>query len=446
MNSNPADSTDTLLLDLAEDAYLYLYPLVLMDVTRRTSTSIPAGERPGFGPMNAFTHLREFPPGDFKEVVRPNFDTLYSTMWFDVSQEPLVVSVPETQGRYYMLPLLDMWTDVFAVVGSRTTGSAAGSYAIVPPAWAGTLPDGVQRINSPTPIGWIVGRTQTNGAHDYGAVHAIQDGFTTTPLSQWPNLQRRIPSPSAAGIDTSIPPVQQVESMTGREFFEYAADLVVLNPPHTVDQPMISRMTRLGMEPGASFEFKTATTQVGAAIERAPAAAQSRMSESAPRANPVVNGWATPLLAMGVYGTAYLRRAIVARIGLGANLVEDAIYPVAYFDETGSPPHGDHDYVLHFDAEELPPADAFWSVTMYDGDGFTVTNTLDRYALGDRDPLTFNGDGSLDLYLQHDDPGESKRSNWLPAPRGPLGITLRLYSPRRSALDGSWTPPPLRRV
>lgn len=438
-------SSDDELNELAEEAYLYFYPLVLMDVTRRVTTRMAAGKRPGFGPSNQFTHLRAFPPGDFQEVVRPNFDTLYSTLWFDIRDQPIVVSVPETLGRYYMLPLLDMWTDVFAVIGSRTTGSAAGSYAIVPSGWSGKLPDEVERITSPTPLGWILGRTQTNGESDYTAVHAVQDGFTATPLSEGMMETKSTQSAHEDDIDSSAPPVVHVEAMSGQDFFEYAADLLYIHPPHIVDQPIIARLARLGIRPGESFDYPKASAHVQAAIARAPLIAQARMTQAAPRANPIVNGWATPLLAMGVYGTAYLRRAIVARIGLGANLVEDAIYPVAYLDEEGEPPKGEHDYVLHFDNDELPPVSAFWSVTMYDEAGFTVGNRLARYALGDRDPLVFNEDGSLDLFLQHEDPGDARRPNWLPAPVGPLGVTLRLYSPRRSALDGSWSPPPLRR-
>jgi hypothetical protein len=159
--------------------------------------------------------------------------------------------------------------------------------------------------------------------------------------------------------------------------------------------------------------------------------------------HPVVDGWSQPTFTMGVYVTDYWRRAMIAKVGLGANLVEDAIYPVLFHDATGNTPVGEVDYVLHFDADALPPADAFWSVTMYDGDGFPVLNDLDRYALGDRDPLVYNPDGSLDLYLQGSDPGDARRPNWLPAPAGPLGVTMRLYDPRPEVLDGSWTPPPL---
>jgi len=427
---------------IAEEAYLYLYPLVTMEVTRRITANVPAGVRPGFGPANAFTHLRAFPPGDFKEVIRPNYDTLYSILWFDLREEPVVVSAPDTGGRYYMLPMLDMWTDVFAVVGSRTTGTAAGHYALVGPGWDGRLPAGVERIDAPTPIGWIVGRTQTNGPADYATVNAIQDGFVATPLSQWPGAPAALAGSHDPSIDMS-PPRLQVEAMSGPAFMALGAELMRLHRPHPTDQPIRARMARLGLRPGEPFDAEGADAAVLAAIDAAPAAAQRRMTETEPRLSPLVNGWAMPTFGMGVYGTDYMRRAVVARIGLGANLVEDAIYPVLYADASGGRPSGDNDYVLRFEPGALPPADAFWSVTMYDGHGFPVPNPLERYAIGDRDPLRYADDGSLTLYLQHEDPGDERRDNWLPAPRGPLGITLRIYGPRPEALDGRWAPPPI---
>jgi hypothetical protein len=417
-----------------------------MEVTRRITANVPAGIRPGFGPTNYFTHMRAFPPGDFKEVVRPNFDTLYSIVWFDLRDEPLVISVPDTAGRYYMLPFLDMWTDVFAVVGSRTTGTGAGHFALVGPGWMGELPDGVQRIDAPTTMGWVIGRTRTDGVADYAAVHAVQDGYVATPLSVWPG----VPSAPATIIDDTIdmrtPPLEAVLALSGVELLGRSAEIMMLHKPHLSDQPVVARMRRLGLRVGEPFETDRLEPDVVAAIEAGADEARSRMVRTQAQIHPVVNGWSQPTFAMGVYGTDYLRRAIIAKVGLGANRVEDAVYPVLYEDAAGGTPTGDVDSVLHFDAGGLPPADAFWSVTMYDGSGFTVPNALDRYALGDRDPLTFNADGSLDLYLQHDDPGEARRSNWLPAPRGPIGVTLRLYDPRPEVLDGTWTAPPLTRA
>ncbi len=424
---------------IAEEAYLYLFPLVLMDVTRRVTTSLPEGVKPGFGPMNLFTHMRAFPPGDFREVVRPNFDTLYSILWFDLRSEPVVVSVPDTNGRYYMLPMLDMWTDVFAVVGSRTTGTGEGAYALVGPGWEGDLPLGLSRIDSPTPFGWIIGRTRTDGAADYPNVHRVQDGFRATTLSHFPAIVAP-DDPIDPDVDMGRSPLDQVLSMDAVEFFGYAAELMRLHPPHVTDQPIVARMRRLGVETGEPFSPHAGLIDV---IQSAAKAAQQRMVDVQGMLSPVVNGWAMPTFGMGVYGTDYLRRATVARIGLGANLPEDAIYPVLYHDETGAVPDGANRYVLHFDADALPPADAFWSLTMYDGDGFTVPNGLHRYALGDRDPLVYGVDGSLDIVIQHNDPGGTETQNWLPAPLGPLGLTLRLYGPRPEVLNRVWEPPPL---
>jgi hypothetical protein len=431
---------------IAEEVYLYLFPLVLMDVTRRVSCNLPAGARPGFGPMNQFSHMRAFPPGDFKEVVRPNFDTLYSIAWLDLRSEPAIVSVPDTGGRYYMLPMLDMWTDVFNVVGSRTTGTGEGHYAITGPGWDGKLPAGVERIEAPTDFVWIIGRTQTNGVSDYEAVHEIQDGFVVTPMSRWPET----PLPAEDLIDSELnmktPPLDQVLSMDGVEYLSYAAELMVLHRPHLVDQPTLARMSRIGLHPGEPFQADQLSAEAGSAIKEAPTAAQRLMEWLEPRLSPVVNGWGIATFGMGAYGTEYARRAVVAKIGLGANLVDDAIYPVLFFDENEEVPDGANDYVLHFDRETLPPADAFWSVTMYDGEGFPVPNEIERYALGDRDPLVYNEDGSLDLYIQSQDPGGARSQNWLPAPEGPLGVTLRLYSPRPEVKRGEWAPPLLKRV
>jgi hypothetical protein len=427
---------------IAEEAYLFGFPIVLMEQTRRIATNVPADQRPGSGPMNWFTHLRAFPPGDFKEVVRPNFDTLYSLLWFDLRNEPLVISVPDTAGRYYMLPFLDMWSDVFAVLGRRATGTGAGHYVLVGPGWSGPLPDGVERLVAPTSVGWALGRTQTNGVADYAAVHRIQDGLVATPLSRWPDAPTPPPATPDSTVDMTTATLDQVLALSGVEMLRRTAELMIENPPHPGDQPVLARMRRLGLVTGQRLDVDGLDTEVREAIEAGASSARARMSKIR-QLHPVVNGWSQPTFAMGTYGTDYWRRATVAKVGLGANRVEDAVYPILIHDATGVPPVGETRYVLHFDADALPPADAFWSVTMYDGDGFTVPNDLDRYALGDRDPLVYNADGSLDLYLQHDDPGEARRANWLPSPTGPLGVTMRIYDPRPEVLDGLWSPPPL---
>jgi hypothetical protein len=452
MSSSTSNTAVTQTLDeqtarlIGVEAYLYLYPLVTMDVTRRQLTNIQAGEMPGRGPMNTVSHIREFPAADFRVVVRPNFDTLYSSAWLDLSGGPMVVSAADTGGRYYMLPMLDMWTDVFATPGSRTSGTQAADFAVVPPGWEGTLPGGVQRIDAPTPYVWMIGRTQTNGPADYDAVHKVQDGYTITPLARLGQAAQPVQAEVDSSVDMTTPPLEQVNALSAADYFTYAAELMKLHPPHPTDWSVLARANRIGLQPGQSFDWDALDPAVQQTLEGAPAEALAAMQAKLPTLAPVTNGWLMNTDSIGVYGDYYLKRAIVSMAGLGANPPEDAVYPLAETDADGQPLDGDNDYVLHFNKDELPPVDAFWSVTMYDADGFQVANPINRFAIGDRDALTYNRDGSLDLYLQHEDPGADKQSNWLPAPRGPLGVTMRLYAPRPVVLHGHWAPPPIKRT
>jgi hypothetical protein len=355
--------------------------------------------------------------------------------------------------RFFQLPVYDMWTDAFASPGQRTTGSEPGQWALVPPGWSGRLPEGVDAIQAPTSWLWIIGRTQTNGPADYGAVHAIQDGYLLTPLSEWGGgavaqvapEAGPVPDPDtvADDIDRDTPPLQQLATLSSPAFFDRALALLAVHPPHLTDWSLVARMARIGLVPGAGFGDLDPAVQK--ALVDVPAGAQAVMAQALPRLANVVNGWQVNIDTMGVYGNSYVKRAIVAMVGLGANAAEDALYPLLQTDAAGQRMRGELDYVIHFEADGLPPVDAFWSVTMYDGKGFPVANPLDRFALGDRDDLSFNPDGSLDLYLQPSSPGPGLESNWLPSPEGPIGVTMRLYAPRPEALDGTWSPPPVVR-
>lgn len=433
-------------LRIAVEGYVYLYPLVTMEVTRKQLTNVEAGKVFGRGPMNAFSHMRSYPDAEMRAVVRPNFDTLYSSAWLDLSKEPLVVSSPDTKGRYFLLPMLDMWSDVFAVPGKRTSGTAPASWALAAPGWKGTLPAGVQRIDAPTSFVWIIGRTQTNGPKDYDAVHEVQNGYTITPLSRWGRPALPVPAPVDPSVDMTTPPLVQVNTMPAAKFFGLGAELMKANPPHATDWSTLARLRRIGFEPGKPFDLASLPRETREAVEKAPAEALSLLKAKLPTLARVANGWQMNTDTMGVYGNYYVKRAIVAMVGLGANQPEDAVYPLNLVAADGKPVVGTHRYVLHFSKDELPPADAFWSATMYDAEGFQVPNPINRFAIGDRDPLKYNADGSLDILIQHDSPGPEQESNWLPAPKGVCGITLRLYAPRPQALDGRWNPPAIRVV
>jgi hypothetical protein len=424
-------------------AVIYGLPLVMMDLTRNRMTNVshPGGTA---APVNQFANAPIFPPATFKNVVRANVDTLYSSAFLDLSSEPLVLSVPDTNGRYYLLPMFDAWTNVFATPGARTTGTAAKSFAIIGPNWTGALPAGLREFKSPTNKVWILGRTQTNGPEDYAAVHAVQAGFKLVPLSQFDK-----PYTAPAGVvnpdaDMKTPPVEQFKKMTGVEFLTALAALLKSNLAPAADAPMLAKLATIGVIPGHAFDPSKLDPAVAEGLEGIVPAAIAALQEQGKHFGQSINGWHIPKMNVGAFGTDYDTRALIALIAFGANLPEDALYPTSFVDGEGKPLNGANRYTLHFDAGLTPPVNAFWSVTMYDPDSFFVENPIHRYAISSWMPLKHNGDGSLDIYIQHESPGADKESNWLPAPDGGFNVTMRMYWPRDhspSILDGSWKPP-----
>ena len=449
----PAPITEQEARAIGADAYVYFYSLVTMDISRKQFTNIEPGKELGKGPMNMFVSVPEYPPADFKGVVRSNFDTLYSIAWLDLTKEPMIVSAPDTGGRYYLLPMLDMWTDVFASPGWRTTGTTAATYIVTPRGWrpdlrdrfidALGLPKNTQRIEAPTPYVWIIGRTKTDGPPDYDTVHKIQAGYKVTPLSEW----GKTPSPAEVkidpGVDMKTPPKIQVDRMPAGKYFAYAAELLKFNPPHLTDEPIVAQMQRIGIVPGQSFDIEKLSPAARKGLEAAPETAQKLMEWKLPTLARVANYWSMNTDTMGVYGNYYLKRAIVTQLGLGANLPEDAIYPLNLGDAAGRPLDGANKYTIHFDKDAAPPVQAFWSITLYDSEGFQVGNSLNRFAVSSWMPFKYNPDGSLDLYLQNESPGKDMEANWLPAPKGAFNLTMRLYAPKSEALTGKWNPPPV---
>jgi hypothetical protein len=431
---------------IAADAYVFGYPLVLMDVTRRVMTSVPAPDDRGRAPRNRFGHIRTFPDATFKDIVSPNADTLYSTAWLDLSTEPLVLELPEMEDRYYLMQMMDAWTNVFASPGTRTTGNGRQRIAIVGPTWRGRLPEELLEIRSPTSLAWILGRTKTNGKDDYAAVNAIQDQYELTPFSAWKDGKRVSKSGDDDGIEWSTPPPEQIQRMSPGAFFSRMNALMAANPPAIADEASMRRFAAIGVSPGRPFDVRGMGSVIMHGIQRGARAGLEHISIDARRPHGrIVNGWDV-MTNLGQYGTDYIFRAVVALLGLGANLPDDAIYPRAVADGDGDPLHGANRYALRFPKHATPPVRAFWSLTMYDEKQAFVANPIDRYAIGDRDPLVYDRDGSLTLHLQNDAPTGDRKANWLPTPRGPFNVLLRLYWPERSAVDGSWEIPPIERI
>jgi hypothetical protein len=429
-----AQSTGLPLRGLAERAYLYAYPLVLLEATRAAM------------PVNRFTHVPQFPRPDSRQVIRPNADTLYSTAWLDVSREPILIYVPDANGRFYLLQFMDAWTDTFADPGKRTTGTAAAWFAIVGPHWTGRLPDRVVRLEAPTNIVWLLGRTQTNGAADYDNVRAFQNGMRIMPLSAYPNGAQVLGSALAFGSAAGTPP-DRVKAMEPLAFFSAFATALKANPPHPADAPMVRDLATLGLIPGRNLDQTTLTAEQRGALDEGARAASARIERlvtaAAASAKP---GWGAFNRTVGRYGTDYVGRAATARLGLGANPPEDAVYITSAADIEGVPLNGSMQYRIHFDKAALPPVRAFWSMTAYDQDGYFIPNAINRYAIGDRDHLTFNANGSLDLIVQSRSPGTDREPNWLPCGDRPFNLTIRLYWPDEAIINGIWRPPALERL
>ena len=432
---------------LATDAYVYGYPLVTMEMTRRIMTNVaaPAGTR---APMGQFARIREYPNAAFRDVTAPNADTLYTIAWADVGKEPWVLSLPDMKGRYYLFPMLDGWTSVFQVPGARTTGTGAQTYAITGPGWKGTLPAGVKEYKSPTSLVWMLGRIYCTGTpEDYAAVHALQDQCKLVPLSAWGKDY----TPPAGTVDPKVDMKtavrEQVNALDAVSYFTLLAELMKTNPPTPADADTVARFARIGLVPGQDFDKTKLKADF---VARIPHIAFDRIMLQLKVGKSVknVNGWLYDTVT-GLYGTDYLNRALVTAIGLGANLPQDAIYPMSLKDADGSDYEGKNKYVMRFAKGQLPPVKGFWSLTMYDADFFFVANPLNRYSISARQKLKENADGSTDLYIQNESPGADRESNWLPAPKGKFQLMLRLYWPTEtppSIIDGTWSPPPAKKV
>ena len=425
---------------LGAEAYLFGYPLVIMDVTRSNSALT-------IGPENQLRRVRQFPDANFRDVVRPNADTLYTSGFIDMAQGPWVFELPANAQRYEVMPFMDAWTNVFAAPGTRTLGAAGARLLLAGPSWQGSTPTGLTLVRAPTQMVWLIGRTQTNGVADYPLVHRLQDGIKLRSLSDWqadPSAAERVSTGWRAAPSKPMPPLEQMRSMTTETFFSRFSMLLVNNPPTSADGAMLVKLERIGLKAGqpppwgalqrwcVSLGRWIADFKVASELKKPPA---------------LVRGWQTPPATLGNYGTDYNTRAVVAMIGLGANLPADAMYPNARVDANGQALDGSRRYRLHFKADELPPVNAFWSVTAYGADDFFIDNPLQRFALGDRDPLLIDADGSLDLLVQAVAPEGDMKRNWLPVKSGQAFLlNARLYWPKATALKGQWGMPAVERV
>ena len=431
-------------ITLGAEAYLYGYPLVMMETTRVQSAKY-------IGPENQLRLVRQFPNAQFKDVVRPNVDTLYTTAFISMKEGPWVFEMPANDKRYELMPFMDAWTNVFASPGTRTSGNQGATYLLAGPEWDGQVPKGMTHLKSPTDMVWLIGRTQTNGAADFATVHELQKRLR---LTKWPTPEnstsantdsKREAKPDwQVSLEPSLPPVAQMKALSTPEFFNRLMQLMVSNPASKEDVPLIARLAQLEIKPGQAVHLSWSNAlsfSLGRWIanQRVMKALNTKAQDGS---------WSYPPLNLGRYGTDYNMRAAVAMVGLGANLPEDAMYPNTALDHRGKALNGQHRYRLHFAANSLPPVKAFWSITAYGADEYLIDNPMQRFALGDRDPLVFNADGSLDIWIQASTPDQKEAAaNWLPVQLGaPFLLNARLYWPEDKALNGQWKMPVVERL
>ncbi|MCL4501132.1 MAG: DUF1254 domain-containing protein [Deltaproteobacteria bacterium] len=448
-NLNQAQALEAEALRLGVEAYIYGYPLVTMEITRRVMTNAVKPDA-RCAPMGQFATMRAFADASFREITAPNADTLNSIAWLNLDQEPYVLSLPEARNRYYLIPLLDAWTNVFQILGPRTTGTKAQVYAITGPNWKGALPAGIQEIKSPTNLVWILGRTYCTGtAEDFQKVHALQEQYRLVPLSAYGKPYTPPQGKVNPAIDMKTPVREQVNRLDAETYFKLLAALIKDNPPAAEDAPLVDKMAKMGLLPSQEFDLTKMNPAVAKGLKSVPFVAQEKIRTERQKLGPLANGWQFST-KLGVYGTDYLLRALTTWIRLGANRGQDAIYAISEEDPDGKPYDGYQRYVLHFDKGQLPPVKAFWSLTLYDSQFFLAVNPLNRYALGSRHKFNYNQDGSLDLFIQNESPGKSKEANWLPAPKEKFVLCLRLYwpeePPHHSVFDGSWKAPAAKRA
>ncbi|WP_405015723.1 DUF1254 domain-containing protein [Kitasatospora sp. NBC_00070] len=420
-------------------------PLVYIALQIQTTSQVTRPDK-GRAPVNQFAHFRELPDASDQVVVGLNVDTLYSIADLDLSGGPLVLSVPPMGERYWLMQLIDAWNNVPHVPGTRTIGAGGGHFAITGPDWSGELPEGVEELRMPTNLALLGGRTYVSGPQDYAAAHRLQDQYRLVPLAAWgSDWTPPAEVPLQPGVDARTPVTTQVFAMPPDRFFSRLNDLLATNPVYPEDAPQMERLAALGIGPGAVFPWDDFTPEVQGAITRSVEDAKETVRSAQAHLGENVNGWMVTL-DMGRYGTRYPYRAAWTFFGVGGNLIEDACYPLALTDGQGRPLDASHHYRLHFDKEQLPPVDAFWSLTLYDPDSYLVANPANRYALGDRTGLDYGDDGSLTLTIQaHEPTGGS--ANWLPTPtEGAFKVALRLYSPKPEVAQGTWEPPAIERL
>ena len=444
--SGPSSGEDRA-VDIATDAYVYGYSLITTEVTRVQMTNVAKADAL-HAPMNQFQNIKRYPPANYRGVSAPNADTLYSLAWVDLAQ-PMVFSHPAMGKRYYLFEMVDLWMNVLDSPSARTAGGGAKNYLLTGPGWQGKVPKGMTQIAVATRYLAILGRTYADGTErDYKTVNALQAQYKLTPLASFGKkyVYKAPPVDADPGFSMTDKPQDAIAALGTDGYFNLMAKLMGgAAPPAPADGPLLERMAKIGLVPGQPFDSSKLDPDVRAALADLPKLALGAIEGERSSLGEVKDGWVITK-GLGVYGTDYMKRAVVAAFGWPANREEDAVYPYTDVDSTGQKLNGANTYTLTFPKGQTPPVNAFWSITMYEIDNgwWFVPNKLNKFTVSPRNKLVYNKDGSLTLYFQNASPGKAKEANWLPAPTGDFIAMLRMYWPKDKApsiLDGSWLPP-----
>lgn len=431
---------------LGVEAYIWGYPLVITAATTLVVTDTDKPLPNAHAPVNAFGHVTKLFTAKDTDVVSSNVDTVYSSAFVDLKQGAALVSVPDTGDRYYSLMLEDAYTNVFGYIGSRATGNKAGQYLITAPGWEGKQPQGVDKvIESPTPLVWIIGRTLVDGQSDLPNVHAVQEGYKlemVPPVMDTVAMKKRWDLGEPGSV-----PAKMADELDWKVYFYWVGQLMKDNPPPKADSAFYSQFVAIGLSVENGFDTKGLSEATLKGLAKGyEAGKQIVKREALKTGGEVVNGWAYNM-AQGEWGQDFNLRAAIANRSLGMNNIKEALYFNTRTTGTGEKLNGNNSYTITFKKGEHPPVDAFWSMTMYNANNFFVENEINRYAIGNRtEGLKTNDDGSLTIYVQKHAPEGEKKANWLPAPDGEFRLSLRLYVPKKQALDGAWAPASVMRV
>ncbi len=442
MTSSTNDSKANRAYAMGVQAYIWGYPMVVMQRSRDAMTK--GGDAPVtpeqftktgklFAPVNQIANAWGMLGPKFSAVQSGNSDTQYSVTWFDSAVEPYVLHLPDMKGRYYTFQFIDAFTNNFHYASTRTMGSQEQTYVLVAPGWTGKLPEGVTRIDCPTPTGFIIGRIFVASEEDVAAVNTLQKQVTMTPLS---NLGRTYEPPKV--------PVTPAKGYSGDlAFFEQLGATLVSNGAPSTDAGLLGLFVNIGLSVDHGFDSSSLSDGEKKALGRAATDGESILATKAAAMGADVNGWQLSPVLDEYFGDSYLFRAAVGYQAMFVNTPIEAYYPAVYADSGGAVLDGSaHDYTITFPKGKTPPVGAFWSVTMYDAKKrLMVNNPINRYKIGSADSLKTGSDGSITIYFQADSPGKDKESNWLPAPKEPFYMLLRMYLPKIEVLNGQYEIP-----